>query len=55
MGSFYRHLADNVDSAVGSDFYGRTVNNVDIPPDDGQKYLLTTRDFAKGMQDDINL
>ena len=55
MGRFYRDLADKVDSAVRSDFYGRTVNNVDIPPDDGQKYFLTTRDFAKGMQNDINL
>ena len=55
VGRFYRDLADKVDSAVRSDFYGRTVNNVDIPPDDGQKYFLTTRDFAKGMQNDINL
>ena len=52
---FYRDLPDNVDSAVRSDFYGRIANDVDVPLDDVQKYLLATSDFAKGMQDDINL
>ena len=52
---FYRDLADNVDSAVRSDFYGRIANDVDIPLDEVQKYLLATSDFAKWMQDDINL
>ena len=55
MGKFYKDLADNVDSAVRSDFNGSIANNVDIPPDEVQKYLLVTSDFAKGMQDDINL
>ena len=55
MGKFYKDLADNVDSAVRSDFNGRIANDVDIPPDEVQKYLLVTSDFAKGMQDDINL
>ena len=52
---FNRDLADNVDNAVKSDFYGKIANDADIPPDDVQKYLLATSDFAKGMQDDINL
>lgn len=37
---FYRDLADDVDSAVRSDFYGRIVIDVDIPSDDIQKYIL---------------
>ena len=55
MGRFYRNLAKNTDSAVNSDFNERIANDVDIPSDDVQKYLLATTDFAKGMQDDINL
>ena len=55
VGIFYRDLASNVDSAVNSDFYGRTANDTDIPSEDVQKYLLATSDFAKGMQDNINL
>ena len=54
MGSFYRNLADNVDSFLGSDFYGRIANDTDIPSDDAQQYILVTSDFAKGMQTDIN-
>ena len=54
LGRFYRNLADNVDSSLGSDFYGRIANDADIPTDDLQKYLLATSDFSKGMQDDIN-
>ena len=54
-GRFYRHLANNVDSAVRSDFYGRIASNTEIPADDVRNYLLETTDFAKGMQDDINL
>ena len=54
-GRFYSDLANNVDSAVNSDFYGRVANDKDIPSEDVQKYLLETSDFAKGMQDDINV
>ena len=55
VGSFYRNLADNLDSFLGSDFYGRiTTNDTDIPSEDVQKYILATSDFAKGMQTDIN-
>ena len=55
MGRFYRDLADNVDSLVISNFNGAIASDVDIPPDEVQKYLLVTSDFTKGMQDDINL
>ena len=54
LGRFYRDLADNVDSSLGSDFYRRIANDADIPTDDVQKYLLATSDLSKGMQDDIN-
>ena len=40
---------------VNSDFYGRIANDTDIPSENVQKYLLATSDFAKGIQDDINL
>ena len=55
VGSFYRHLANTVDSTVNSDFYRRIANDPDIPSEDIQKYLLATSGFAKGIQDDINL
>ena len=51
---FYRNLAGNVDGAVGSDFYSRIANDVDIPSSSVQKYLLATSDFRKGMQNGIN-
>ena len=54
VGKFYRDLANNVDSATTSDFYSRTANDVDVPSENIQKYLLATSDFAKGMQTDIN-
>ena len=54
MGSFYRNLADNDDNFLGSDFYGRFANDVNIPSEDIQKYILATSNFAKGMQNDIN-
>ena len=54
VAKFYRNLANNVDSAVTSDFYGRIANDADIPSSDAQKNLLTASDFAKGMQNDIN-
>ena len=55
VGTFYRDLANNVDSAVTSGFYGRIANDPDTSSDDIQKYLLATTDLAKGMQNDINL
>ena len=54
VGSFYRGLADNIDTFMGSDFYGRIANDSNIPSEDIQKYILATSDFAKGMQTDIN-
>ena len=54
MGSFYRNLADKVDTFLGSDFYERIANDTDIPSYDVQKYILATSDFAKRMQYDIN-
>ena len=50
----FRNLAGNIDGAVGSDFYSRITNDVDIPSSDIQKYLLATSDFSKGMQNEIN-
>ena len=55
VGRFYRNLAQNVDSAVGPDFYGRIAADTTILLEDVQKYLLATSNFGKGMQDDINL
>ena len=54
VGSFYWNLVDNVDNFLGSDFYERIANDFDIPPEDVQKYILATSDFAKGMQTDID-
>ena len=42
VGNFYRNLADSVDTFLGSDFYGRITNDVDILSEDVQKYILTT-------------
>ena len=39
---------------MGSEFYGRIVNNFDIPSDDVPKYILPATNFAKGMPTDIN-
>ena len=54
VGSFYRNLANNVDNFLGSDFYGRITNDADISPEDVQKDVHATSDFAKVMQTDIN-
>ena len=54
LGKFYRNLADNADNFLGSEFYGRTTNDAEIPSNDVKKYILATSDFAKGMQTDIN-
>ena len=54
VGKFYRNLADNVDTFLGSEFYVRITNNADIPSEDVEKYILATIDFAKGIQTDIN-
>ena len=55
VGRLYRDLANNVDSAVNADFYGRIANDTNIPLEDVQIHLLATSGFAKGMQDDTNL
>ena len=52
--SFYRNSANNVDNFIGSDFYGKIVNDSNIPANDVQKYILATSDFSKGMQSNIN-
>ena len=54
VGKCYRNLADNVDTFLGSDIYGRIANDADLPSEDVQKYLLATSDFSKGIQDYIN-
>ena len=54
VGNFYRHLADNADNFLGSEFYGRIANDANLPSEDVQKYILATSDFAKGIQHDIN-
>ena len=51
VGRFYRKLANNVDSAVNSHFYGRNDNDTE----DVKKSLLASSDFTKGIQDDIHL
>ena len=52
MGSFYRNLADLLDTS--SDFYSNIANDANIPTEDVQKYLLATSYFEKSMQTDIN-
>ena len=52
--SFYRNSANNVDNFIGSDFYGKIVNDSNIPANDVQKYILATSDFSKSMQSNIN-
>ena len=52
VGNFCRNLADKVDTS--SDFFTQISNDVNIPRDDVQKYLLATSDFAKSIQTDIN-
>ena len=55
VGKFYRNLALDIDKARNWDFCVETANDAEIPSEDVQKYLLVTSDFAKGMNDDINL
>ena len=52
VGNFYRNLADNVDTS--SDFFTQISNDVNIPKEDVQKYILVTSDFSKCIQTDIN-
>ena len=54
IGKFYRNLADNVVTFLGSNFYGRIANNTDILSEDVQKHILATSNIAKGMETDIN-
>ena len=55
VGRFYRNLAQNADSAVCPEFYGRKAADTNIAAEDVQKYLLATSDFGKGTQNNINL
>ena len=41
VGRFYRNLADNVNTFLGFDFYGRIVNDADIPSEDICWLLVT--------------
>ena len=50
--SFYRNMVDKIDDS--SDFFARITEDVDIPKEDVQKYILGTSDFAKSIQTDIN-
>ena len=52
VGSFYRNLADRIDTS--NDSYESIANDANIPKEDVQKYLLATSDFAKSIQTDIN-
>ena len=52
MGSFYRNLADRINTS--SDFYCRIAADADIPKEHVQKYILAASDFAKSIQTDIN-
>ena len=54
VGNTYRNLADNVDTFLGSDFYGRITKDSDLLTEDVQKYILATSDFSRGIQTDIN-
>ena len=54
MGKFYRNLAGDIDGAVGSNYYSRIANNVEIPSSDLQKYLLATSNFSNRIQNNIN-
>ena len=39
---------------MGSDFYGRIAHDSNTPPEDVQKYIFATSEFAKNIQTDIN-
>ena len=50
----YRNFANNIDNFLGCDFYRKIANDTNIPPEDVQKYILATNNFAKEMKTDIN-
>ena len=54
MGKFYRNLAGDIDGAVGSNYYSRIANDVEIPSSDLQKYLLATSNFSNRIQNNSN-
>ena len=54
ISSFYRNLAYNVCNFFASDFYGRIASDANLPPEDVQKCILATLEFAKVIQNDIN-
>ena len=47
VGRLHRNLADYVDNSLGSNFYGRTVNDYVIPSEDVQKYILVTSEIGE--------
>ena len=47
IGNFYMNR--DVDNFLGSDFYGRITNDANLPPEDVQKYILATLNFATGI------
>ena len=54
ISSFYRNLADNLDTFLGPEFYDRITHDSDLPSENIQRYILATSDFAKRIQNDIN-
>ena len=50
---FYQNLNDSSNQLLDSNFHKQI--DYDTPSEDVQNYLLTTSDFGKGMQDDINM
>ena len=54
VGKFYRNLAGDIDGAVGSNYYSRIANDVEIPSSDLQKYLLATSNFSNRIQNNSN-
>ena len=52
VGSLYINLADSINTS--SDFYSRIADDLNIPKEHVQKYLLATSNFAMSIQTDIN-
>ena len=50
---FYKNLLENVDSSLDSDFQRKIVS--EAPSKDFKNYLLTTSEYGKQIQEDIDL
>ena len=50
---FYKDLGDPFEKSFYSNFQREIISNA--PSQDVKSYLLATRDFGKGMQDNINM